>query len=103
MTSLKSSSFLPSTALPTSGIKFRISHFSASIIKDLEQKQCTKQRMYFDLMVLEEFIMVGKTWRLVAKLSGQDITCYTAKRREQTKWDEDKNSETLPLDMYLLG
>lgn len=42
-------------------------------------------------------------WRLVAKLSGQDITCYTAKRREQAKWDEGKNPETLPLDMYLLG
>lgn len=62
MTSLKSFSFLPNTALPTSGIKFCISHFSVSIMKDLEQKQRTKQRMYFDFMVLEEFIMVGKTW-----------------------------------------
>lgn len=49
MTSPKSSTVLPNTELPTSDTKFCISHFSFSIMKDLEQKQFTKQRIILAL------------------------------------------------------
>lgn len=53
-------------------------------MKDLEQKRLTKQRMYFGFMLPEEeSVMVRKACRLVAKLGGQDITCYTANKEKR--------------------
>lgn len=73
------------------------------MMKVHDQKQLTKQRIYFGFMVPEqESVMVGKAWRLMAKLGSQDITCSTANKKKRAKWSEAINPEIQSQDMYFL-